>query len=859
MPQAAALLNSVLPMRESLPRLGGSARIWALVAAIAAAAAATFVFAIQVLPVTPERSPFAWIALAALFCLAEAYVIHLHFRHEAHSISLNEFGIVLGLIFVSPGHLLAAQLLGSCGALLLHRKQRPVKAAFNLAQFALTTALAIVIYNAVKDSIGRELGPAEWLAAFAAATIACLTGVLLVAAAISLAEAPMSGRALAGVAGVSLMGTVANASLALAAAKLIIVDWRASLLLVLPAAACAVAYRSQSTHRQQFQHLEFLYESMRTVQEAPQFGMAVRQLLAGARRLVHAEVAEILLLSADGSERVLRSSVQRDAETLMQPSTLSPLERVALESLAGGEPILLGARHEHGQLDAYLVERGFREAILAPLRGEQRIIGLVVIADREGDVESLKRHDVKLVSTFAGHASVLLENDRLEQSIAELTMLKEQLHHQAYHDSLTGLPNRALFTERVAAALERGNVSRTAVLFLDLDDFKAINDSLGHAAGDELLRVVTERVRKHVRRQDTAARIGGDEFGVLIEETEPGDAERLAERLVGSLAEPMGLSGCQVSMHMSVGIAHGDVSTQTAGQLLRNADVAMYSAKSHGKRRYAVYEPSMHERIHRRNELSIALERAVEDHDIELCYQPIVGLTDGRTVALEALARWRHPERGAITPEEFIPLAEETGLMIPLGQTLLRQACLQASQWQHELGLSTLSLNVNLAPSEFLNPRLATDVEAVLAETGLVPNRLVLEITESGAMRNPEATIDTMRALRRLGVRLALDDFGTGYSSLSHLRDFPIDFLKVAKPFVDGIESDGVGLTFVETILRLAVSLGIQAVAEGIEAGSQAATLESIGCRLGQGFHYAKPLRPAELPLYLRPGLRLVA
>ena len=197
--------------------------------------------------------------------------------------------------------------------------------------------------------------------------------------------------------------------------------------------------------------------------------------------------------------------------------------------------------------------------------------------------------------------------------------------------------------------------------------------------------------------------------------------------------------------------------------------------------------------------------------------------------------------------------------MIPLGQNLLRQACLQASQWQHELGLSTLSLNVNLAPSEFLNPRLATDVEAVLAETGLVPNRLVLEITESGAMRNPEATIDTMRALRRLGVRLALDDFGTGYSSLSHLRDFPIDFLKVAKPFVDGIESDGVGLTFVETILRLAVSLGIQAVAEGIEAGSQAATLESIGCRLGQGFHYAKPLRPAELPLYLRPGLRLVA
>jgi diguanylate cyclase (GGDEF)-like protein len=859
MSQTAALLSSVLPGRGTRPRLGGSARIWAFVAAIGAAAAATFVFGALALPTAPEHSPFAWIGLVALFYLAEAYVIHLHFRHEAHSISLNEFGIVLGLIFVSPGHLLAAQLLGSCGALLLHRKQRPVKAAFNLAQFALTTALAIVIYNALKDSVGSELGPTEWLAAFIAATTACLTGVLLVAAAISLAEARMGGRTLVSVAAVSLMGTFANTSLAVAAAKLVDIDWRASMLLVVPVAACAVAYRSQSVHRQQFQHLEFLYESMRTVQEAPQFGIAVRQLLAAARQLVHAEVAEILLLPADGSERVLRSSVGRDAETLMQPSTLSPLERIALESLADTGPMLIGAQHEPNPLDGYLAERRFREAILAPLRGEQRIIGLVVLADREGDVESLKKHDVKLVTTFAGHASVLLENDRLEQSIAELTMLKEQLHHQAYHDSLTGLPNRALFAERVAAALEHGDIGRTAVLFVDLDDFKAINDSLGHAAGDELLKVVTERVRKYIRGQDTAARIGGDEFGVLIEEGQPGDAERLAERLVSSLARPMNVGGRHVSMHMSVGIAHGDRSARTAGELLRNADVAMYSAKTDGKRRYAVYEPSMHERIHRRNELSIALERAVEEHQITLCYQPIVDLSDGRAVALEALARWRHPERGPIRPDEFIPLAEEAGLMIPLGQKLLRDACRQASLLQRELGLDTLSLNVNLAPSEFLNPQLAEDVEAVLAETGLVPNRLVLEITESGAMRDPEATIETMRALRRLGVRLALDDFGTGHSSLSHLRDFPIDFIKVAKPFVDRIESDAVGLTFVETILRLAESLGLQAVAEGIEAGSQASMLESVGCRLGQGFHYAKPLRPAELPMYLRTGLRLVA
>jgi EAL domain-containing protein (putative c-di-GMP-specific phosphodiesterase class I) len=285
----------------------------------------------------------------------------------------------------------------------------------------------------------------------------------------------------------------------------------------------------------------------------------------------------------------------------------------------------------------------------------------------------------------------------------------------------------------------------------------------------------------------------------------------------------------------------------------------MYSAKGDGKRRFAVYEPVMHEQIHLRNELTVALEHAVEQREITLCYQPIVDITDGRTVALEALARWSHPQRGTIAPCEFIPLAEETGLMIPLGQQLLRDACRQASRWQRELSLDSLSLAVNLAPSEFHNPRLADDVAVALEDSGLVPNRLVLEITESGAMRDPVATVDTMRALRRLGVKLALDDFGTGYSSLSHLRDFPIDFLKVAKPFVDRVETDAVGLTFVETILRLAESLGLEAVAEGIELGTQATTLESIGCRLGQGFHYAHPLEVQEVPLFLRTGLRLVA
>jgi predicted signal transduction protein with EAL and GGDEF domain len=386
-----------------------------------------------------------------------------------------------------------------------------------------------------------------------------------------------------------------------------------------------------------------------------------------------------------------------------------------------------------------------------------------------------------------------------------------------------------------------------------------VNDSLGHAAGDELLKIVARRVRACTRELDTPARIGGDEFAILLEEEYEGQAETLAKRLVKALGEPIALHGRRVPLRLSVGIACATSETEDADELLREADIAMYFAKGEGKRRYAVYDPSMQEPIHRRSELSDALEHAVEEHAITLRYQPIVDLVEGHTVAIEALARWNVPARGDIEPAEFIQLAEDNGLMLDLGRKLLRQACRQLSVWQRELGLDSLALTVNLAASEFHNPRLAEDVADVLEETQLVPNRLILEITEGGAMKDPAATIETMRSLRRLGVKLALDDFGTGYSSLSHLRDFPIDYLKVAKPFIDRLETDPVGVTFVETILRLADSLGLSAIAEGIEEDSQADTLEAIGCRLGQGFHYAAPLTEAEIPRYLRTGLRVVA
>jgi diguanylate cyclase (GGDEF)-like protein len=847
------------PERRASLRFGSTVRLWLLVSAITAGALALYVLEVRGFsaPVGSLRLP--WWGLAVFFYLAEAFVIHLHFRREAHTLSLNECGLVLGLFFASPGQLIVGQLVGALAALVLHRRQRPIKVAFNLAQFGLTTCVAIVIFRSLAEPAGRA-GPNEWVAALLAATAACGLGVLLVAVAIRLAQGATTLRSLARVSAISLVGTAVNASLALAAVKLVETDWSAALLLALPLAACVAIYRVYNIHRRRYEHLEFLYDSMRSIQEAPQFAAAVRQVLVSACELVHAEFAEVLLVAGDRGERVLRSTLGRDHEALMQSSTLTPLEQIALDMLdRSQDAALLGRRHDRTELDGYLVERGLQDAIVTALRGEDRVFGLMLIGDRAGDVETFSDHDRKLCETFAAHAAVLLENDRLEQSIAELTALKEQLHHQAYHDSLTGLPNRALFTDRVAQALSASGGRRPVVLFLDLDDFKTVNDSLGHAFGDELLRIVAKRVQACVRLDDTPARMGGDEFAVLLTGGRTPDADLLAHRLAEAVREPMLLGGRQISLHASIGIARAEGSTQTADDLLQNADVAMYSAKASGKHGYVLYEPRMHQLVRRRHELSTALERAVEKEQIAVHYQPIIDFRAGRAVTVEALARWRHPERGVVSPGEFVPLAVETGLMIPIGQVVLREACRQTAEWRQERGLDALSVTVNLAASELQNPRLVDEVAAVLAETGLPPSCLALEITESSAMLEPDVTIERMRALRGLGVRLALDDFGTGYSSLSHLSQFPIDIVKIAKDFIDRLEEDASGITFVDTMIRLAESLGLETVAEGIEHRSQAETLEQLKCRYGQGFHFAAPLEASEVPRYLRTGLRLVA
>jgi diguanylate cyclase (GGDEF)-like protein len=423
--------------------------------------------------------------------------------------------------------------------------------------------------------------------------------------------------------------------------------------------------------------------------------------------------------------------------------------------------------------------------------------------------------------------------------------------HQAFHDPLTHLANRALFLDRVSHALARAPRRQyaVAVLFIDLDNFKNVNDSLGHASGDRLLIEAAARLGRCVRQGDTIARLGGDEFAILVEDAEHlPDIVQVAERVTAALAQPFPLDGKEVFASASIGIA-SHTGEESTDDLLRNADVAMYIAKTRGKGRYEIFEPHMHAAALERLELEADLRRAVERGDFTLAYQPIVQLGNGRMVGVEALLRWQHPVRGAVPPSAFVPILEETGLIVPLGRWVLQEACRQARRWQEEVGIAaeSLTVTVNVSGRHLQDASLIDDVETALAASGLDAKTLVLEITESMLMEHDELTLQKLQRLRAWGVALAIDDFGTGYSSLSYLQRFPVDILKIDKVFVDAVGGRGDQPVLAKAIIAIGDTLRLRTIAEGIESAAQSEALRALGCSLGQGFHFARPMPPDEV------------
>ena len=427
---------------------------------------------------------------------------------------------------------------------------------------------------------------------------------------------------------------------------------------------------------------------------------------------------------------------------------------------------------------------------------------------------------------------------------------QERLLHDALHDRLTGLSNRALFMdrlERAFARLERHPKLLFAVLFLDFDRFKNINDSLGHLAGDQLLKAIAQRLQECLRPGDTVSRFGGDEFALLLEDVNDlSGATLVAERVQNAMKQPFQLGTQQVFSSASIGIALGHGDYERAEDLLRDADMAMYRAKARGKARHEVFDAEMHTRAVALLQLETDLRWAIERGEFRLYYQPIVKLDGGNIVGFEALIRWQHPQRGLVSPAEFVPIAEETGWIVPIGKWVLEEAYAQLARWQAEVGLAKpLSMSVNLSGKQFSQPDLISIIESVLRESAIAPGNLKLEITESAIMEDAQTVTNRLLELRELGVKLGLDDFGTGYSSLSYLHRFPLDTLKIDRSFVARLLEDGENREIVRTIVTLGKNLGMDVVAEGVEEAQQLRDLRGLDCQHGQGYFFARPL-PAD-------------
>ncbi len=584
--------------------------------------------------------------------------------------------------------------------------------------------------------------------------------------------------------------------------------------------------------------LEYVVKSPATLADMPHF---IEQALREWEHLVERRRAEA---AQQRSERRFRALIERSSDVV---SVVDVAGRIHYSSPATtrilGYPLSDYVDHNLLDLihpdDLELTTTLFAQLLAEPgasLATEMRL------RHQDGSWRCIEATGTNLLTDPAVDGIVLNYRDITERKRAEL-----QREHDALYDRLTGLPNRILLTDRLEQAIrraERRDDERFAVLFLDLDHFKIVNDSLGHTVGDQLLVAIAPRLEQCLRAADTCARLGGDEFVILLDGIQDvGDAVRIAERIQAQMVQPFNLNGLQVVTSVSIGIVVSTVGYEHAGDVLRDADIAMYRAKAGGKARYQIFDVQMRARAQARLSLEAELRRALELNELRVYFEPILTLTTGRLAGFEALARWQHPERGLVQPADFIGVAEESTLIVAIDRWVLREACRQLHAWQRRVPADRrLVINVNISGRQFTRPDLAEQVERVLHEANLDADRLRLEITESMIMENIDHAAQVLHRLHSLGVKIAIDDFGTGYSSLGYLTQLPIDILKIDRRFVGRLAAGDGQAEIVNTIATLAHNLGLEVIAEGIETVQQYEWLKTLGCEFGQGYLFSRPL-----------------
>jgi diguanylate cyclase (GGDEF)-like protein len=812
-------------------------------------------------------APFVALGLVVLFVLAEQLLMNVEFRRQAHSLTLAGVPLALGILLASPDTLVIARVVGSLAALTIQRISFD-KVFYNVAAYAFEAALAVTAINLITS-------PRASLDLIAATTVIGVIAAgdqfmsLLVLGVIRMHNGPLSRRDVGDVLLPAVTLSIITSAFAVVIVLLLGHGALGDILVLILVIVVALAYRGYVETSRRHQALALVHDFVAGGVGAESVEALSEQLLIRIRGLLRAESAELVILetAVDSGDvvsgpgmnpdpLVLVLSVGEDEILRVSQRQFDHSDWVSTRALGQEEPMLAARNTKDRGLRRWLTDRDLRDAIVVPLTGSNDLKGTLTVADRLGETATFTHDDLTLLQTLTGHLAVAVRSTRLV----------EKLGYDATHDSLTGLPNRALLTHRIHTTLATASAP-VGVLLLDLDRFKEVNDALGHDVGDRLLTVVGDRLRGCVPPTATVARLGGDEFAVLLPELPdgPDSAVTIAEAVADALSQPVQFEEALLTPEASVGVAVTGADRRS--DLLRQADTAMYSAKT-GDQRVAVYTPEMDRGRVERLALLADLRTALEFHPEQLIvhYQPKIDLTDGRVVSAEALVRWLHPTLGVLVPDRFIALAESTGLIEALTSHVLDVALTDCRDWTARG--QDISVAVNLSARNVGDPKLPGRVAQALERACVPASSLILEITESSVMGDPEQTVPILHQLADLGLCLSLDDFGTGYSSLSYLQRLPVGEVKIDRSFVLGLAAEDPrnSQALIRSITGLGANLGLRVVAEGVEDEERMTQLRELGCHVAQGYCISRPLALKDLHAWLirneqslPPRLRLLS
>ena len=782
--------------------------------------------------------PFTWWLVPtiwALFLAGELAPVSIEFRRESHTFSFSSVPIVIALFYLPPQYLAGARMCASLIALGVVHRQPLYRLVSNLATHLVEVVVAAGMAAILTEHI--DIGPKGWLVIMTSVVVGNMCGAITVTAAISIFQRKYEPALLRGLwlGGLSILIDIVLALLIVALAR----SHQPALWLMAPVVIFIIVLMRQfSAVTARHQHVELLYQLNRSLGEAVLQGDVIPRLLRESVDILHAEAAWLIQLGTDGLVRQLH--LDPSGEVAVQ--TASAFDVAVIDQFRSSDTTILIRGEEVSRVDISTI--GHHEAIAASLAVDASRLTALVVADRSGTIRSFDEADVTLLTTLAVHAAVVLRNVDLVDSLRAESERNEEL---ATHDPLTGLPTRTLIHAHLQSLLDRDE--RLAVMLIDLDRFKEVNDTLGHQNGDLLLIEAGRRMCETVGEGDMIARLGGDEFAVLVRSAAD-DAEliALAEAIRTSLCQVYELADAEIEIGASVGVSTATAGSSDAATMLRQADVAMYAAKN-DHLGVELYTPARDMHSRERLMLVAQLRNAIEQHQLAVHYQPLVDLQTGFVTGAEALVRWPREGAETVMPDEFIYVAENTGLIRPLTQLVLRECISQAAKWFSQ-GLE-IRLSLNLSPRNLLEPDLAAQIAELLRVANLPARLIQLELTESTVMSDPAGTIGILRRLRATGVGLAIDDFGTGHSSLAYLTALPATELKIDKSFVAAMLTDPASRTVVRSIIDLGRNLGLEVLAEGIETPDQYDTLREMGCHLGQGYLFSRALPIGEFDEWL--------